>query len=483
VDRVYASPAEQFDFRNYPKASWVLHMLRSQLGPKLFREVIQTYLKRHALQSVETADLHSVFEEKSGKSLDKFFDQWLYHGGVPQLTITYEWHAQDKLAQVTIEQAQQTGDDVLLFEFPTKLRFIVDGKSIEEAIEVQKKRHEFFVRLPAEPQVVRFDPDYTVLAVVDFKQSDNMLLAQLKQNDDLIGRLLACDALAGRPTKASVAALKGALATDNHYGVRKAAAAALAKIGTQESVDVLAGSLNQTDARVRLAVVTELAKCYRDSVRDKLVSMVANEKNPLIVAAAVTGLGKFQGDESRAAVEKALTAVSFGNEATAGAFTAIRDLGDAALAPKLMQTIKDREQQIDPGALAEGMFALARVSQRGRAQREAYDFLTGYLNHPRQSLRTGAIRALGELHDARARAILEPLKAGSPERFTSAVDAALAELDKAAPLAPAEVTELRREIRQLRESQEKLQKTLDELESKSRAGGNGKARGNTGDYR
>jgi aminopeptidase N len=65
VDRVFENPIEQFDFRNYPKASWVLHMLRSQLGPKLYREAIQTYLKRYALRPVETQNLQSVLEELS----------------------------------------------------------------------------------------------------------------------------------------------------------------------------------------------------------------------------------------------------------------------------------------------------------------------------------------------------------------------------------------------------------------------------------
>jgi aminopeptidase N len=475
VDRIYEHPIEQFDFRNYPKASWVLHMLRSQLGEKLYREAIQTYLKRYALGAVETQNLQSVFEELSGRSLDKFFDQWLHHGGLPELKVTYQWHAQDKLAQVTIEQNQQTGDDVLLFEFPTKLRFIVNGKTIDEPIEVKKKQQDYFVRLPAEPQVVRLDPEYTVLAVVDFPLPDKMLLAQLQLKYDIIGRLLACDALAKRPAKASVAALKEVLASDNHHGVRRSAAEALANIGTKESVEALIDSVSQSDARVRLAVVTELSTCYRDAARQKLAAIVASEKNPAIVAAAVTGLGKYQEDESKSAIKKALADDSFNHEPTAAALMAIRDLGDAELAPAVMQTIKDRGSEIDSRVVAEGMVTLARISQRGRRQREAYDFLTDYLDHPRESLRVGAIRALGELRDARARPLLERARDGAiNSNLAPVVKAAIGELDKA-PQAPAEVSQLRSELRELRANQEKLQKLLEALESKSQAG-NAKAK-------
>ena len=89
VFRDYRDAQDQFDFRNYPKASWVLHMLRSQVGDTVYREAIHTYLERHALSDVETDDLREAFEELSGQPLDQFFDQWLYHGGVPELKITY----------------------------------------------------------------------------------------------------------------------------------------------------------------------------------------------------------------------------------------------------------------------------------------------------------------------------------------------------------------------------------------------------------
>ncbi|HEX2748118.1 MAG TPA: M1 family metallopeptidase, partial [Verrucomicrobiales bacterium] len=41
VWRDYAEPMEQFDSRAYPKGAWVLHMLRSQLGPDLYRASIK----------------------------------------------------------------------------------------------------------------------------------------------------------------------------------------------------------------------------------------------------------------------------------------------------------------------------------------------------------------------------------------------------------------------------------------------------------
>src|SRR5262249_40395033 len=156
-----------------------------------------------------------------------------------ELKLNYEWQAKEQVAKVTVQQTQKAGDDVLLFEIPTKLRFIVDDKTIDEPITIAKKEQDFFVRLPGEPQIVRFDPEYCVLAKVDFSLSDAMLKAQLKDKSDAMGRVLACDNLAKRKTKSSVAALKDALQNDAFYGVRNSAATALRRIGTKEAIDAL----------------------------------------------------------------------------------------------------------------------------------------------------------------------------------------------------------------------------------------------------
>ena len=169
VFKDYKNPGEQFDFRSYPKGSWVLHMLRNQLGQSLYRKCIKTYLERHALTSVVTEELNAVIEELSGRSYDRFFDQWVYHGGHPELTVSYRWQAADRLAKVTIRQTQQVDDDVLLFHIPTKLRFILpNDKVVDHEITITDREHEFFVSLPDDPKIVRFDPEYSVLAEVSF---------------------------------------------------------------------------------------------------------------------------------------------------------------------------------------------------------------------------------------------------------------------------------------------------------------------------
>ena len=84
VFRRYDDPNELFGYLIYPKAGWVLHMLRNELGEELYRKCIKTYVERHSFGNASSDDLQDVVEELSGLSFDQFFDQWLYHGRQPQ---------------------------------------------------------------------------------------------------------------------------------------------------------------------------------------------------------------------------------------------------------------------------------------------------------------------------------------------------------------------------------------------------------------
>ena len=59
VWRGYNLPWEQFDYRVYPKGAWVLHMLRSQLGPELYRKCVTAYLNKHSGDVAVTEDLNA----------------------------------------------------------------------------------------------------------------------------------------------------------------------------------------------------------------------------------------------------------------------------------------------------------------------------------------------------------------------------------------------------------------------------------------
>jgi aminopeptidase N len=470
VYREYDKPGEQFDFRNYPKGSWVLHMLRSRVGDELFREAVHTYLQRHALGEVETEDLREVFEELSGEPLDRFFDQWLYHGGAPELKVTYKWLAKEKLAHIAVEQTQIVGTQA--YELPTKVRFVVDGKVIDESIKITSREHDFYVPLPAEPRIVRFDPDYTLLATVAFEKSDALLEADLKNSGDVIGRILACEALGKRRTPSAVAALKTALQNDAFYGVRQAAARALREQHMPAATTALIEAVDQPDLRARRSVVDELGQCFDEQARGKLLELAADDNQPpAIAAAAIAALGRAAvDDDAEAALRNALASRSFNNERAAAALLAIRETSDPSWTPVLIEMLSQRQADVDSADLREGFLTLAKLAKRGRRQAAAYEFLASQVENPREPIRLGAVEALGELHDSRARVLLEPFTAeGQNERLMLSAKRALAVLDADDEFVPAEIGALRKEVTDLREQQDKLNAQLKTLEGKAAA--------------
>lgn len=467
VFKGYKNAMEQFDYRAYPKGSWVLHMLRSQLGPDLFRHCIRDYLARHQFQSVVSDDLRQCFERNSGRTFDRFFDQWVYHAGSPTLKISYRWLSAEKLAKVTIEQTQPVDDHFLLFEFPTTLRFVVGSEVIDQPIQVSQKKEDFFVSLPGQPTIVRFDPEYSVLAKVDFNKSDELLFAQLERADDMVGRLLAADSLAKRKTQKSVEQLQKALQEDPFFGVRATAAEALGKIHDDHAFEALTASRNQEDARVRLAVVTQIAKFYRPEAEEVLHQILETEKNPAIQIAALRGLGRFNTEPTRALLAEYLDVPSFRNELADAAIAAMgmqRNPGDRFL---LRETIREQQDRFTSRGISSALGTLAAISHGQEDVVAERNLMLEFVNHPKETVQIGAIRALGRLGDPAAQSVLETLaiKDGPSSRVASAAEDALKKVQESRPTAPTEVVELRKEITQVKESNEKLGKDIEELKS------------------
>ena len=87
-------------------------------------------------------------------------------------------------------------DDVVLFHLPTQVRFdFEDGSSEGRDLAVVEKEQDFYFPRAAQPDVVRFDPDFGTLAKVAFDKPKAMLYAQLGNTRDVIGRLRAVEAL------------------------------------------------------------------------------------------------------------------------------------------------------------------------------------------------------------------------------------------------------------------------------------------------
>ena len=459
----YTNPMQQFDYRSYPKGSWVLHMLRSQLGETLYRKCIQAYLEKHALTSVVSDDLRQVIEEHTGRPFDRFFDQWVYSPRHPDLKIAYRWLPKQHLAKVTISQTQKIDDVGRLFHFPTKLRFVVDGEVIDQDIVVHEQEEDFYVPLEEKPSIVRFDPDYSVLATVSFTKSDDLLEAQIQNAEDMMGRLLAAKALGKRKTNAAADLLETTLKSDKFFGVRIEAASALAAHGTDYALKKLADNWQQDDARVRQVIVRSLTNRYQESTRNLIGEILTAEQNPAILAIATRALGKYSDADARSLVLEQLNSETFRDELAIAAIGAIRAQRDPSYKQELMDVLKKRRRESSSRALADGLSTLGEISKTLERKADVRRFLLSFVHDARTRVQTGAIQGLGNLGDARAMATLQALAESPQSRVASAARAAAGQLRQEKQTAPSEVVSLRREVADLKKSSDKLQDQLDEL--------------------
>jgi aminopeptidase N len=72
---VLSAKASSLSF--YQKGAWALHVLRESIGEKRFRKAVRRYLKKHAFQTVSTADFFAEIKKVSNFDLDKFSKEWL----------------------------------------------------------------------------------------------------------------------------------------------------------------------------------------------------------------------------------------------------------------------------------------------------------------------------------------------------------------------------------------------------------------------
>ena len=464
VRRNFDHPDEQFGFHAYPKGSWILQMLRSQLGEELYRQCIKTYLDRHRYGSVTTDDLNRVIEELSGRSFDQFFNQYVYHAHHPELTVSYSWDERAKLAKLSIQQVQKLSDNVLLFDVPLPIRFKTKSGVVERTLAVKAKAEDFYVPLPEAPRLVRIDPNLTVLAKITFTPPASMLDVQLADPDDMLGRLLAVEQVSGR--KEALSKLTNALHHDPFHAVREAAARSIQAIQTDEAFQALVAAQKQSDARVRRQVVSAIAGFYREPSYEAARATLTEEKNPDIQSVAIASLGAYAKPEVHDTLLRFLNSTSYHNSLAEAAVGAIRAQDDAGYVAPLLTMLRGRQGELESGGFVRGLSALASLARNDEKKEPVREFLLEQLNSPRKRVQLAAMNALGALGDAKAIPALEKFAAGPKEARERTTAERAITLLRETRKPSAELGTLRGEVMTLQKENRDLRKELDDLKKK-----------------
>ena len=157
VDSLETDYMSLLNANSYEKGSFVLHMLRNELGDENFKAAIRKYYDQYAGSVAGTEELRKIFEDVSGKDLSLFFKQWLYSPGIPRLKVKWTYSEAKKNLLVTVEQQQAR-----LFDFPLEVAFPgSDSRPVQ--LSVSKRSETFTIPLAHKPQDLVLDPNTVLL--------------------------------------------------------------------------------------------------------------------------------------------------------------------------------------------------------------------------------------------------------------------------------------------------------------------------------
>ena len=451
VCQTYDSPLDLFDRHLYEKGGLVLHLLRRELGDALFWKGVSTYLTRHRQSVVETRDLMRAMEEVSGRSLGRFFDQWVFRAGHPELEVQVSWDK--KVLSVTVKQTQSTSDDVpAAFELPLFLE-IVDGAGHvrRERLPVTQKSETFTLPVDARPAFVVVDPEMRVLGDATLKVPNDMLRAQLARAKTARGRWLAAGALAKSDDPVTINALaERVLDEEEFWGVRAAAAEALGTLRAREGFDALVKAVETRHPKVRRAVVAALGRYRTSAAADRLRSIALRDESYLVEAEAARALGRTKQTSAFETLLDVLDRPSWAEVVRVGAIDGLAALRDDRAAPHLSA----RTRYGHPTrARRAAILALPKVVGDRRARETLEELLEDGDPH----LRLDVARALADMGDPKARAALRArLEVDLDPRVRRRLRETLRDLGG----------ESKRSVEQVREELEKVQSEHAELRTR-----------------
>ncbi len=410
VCRTYDAPTDLFDRHLYEKGACVLHHLRLELGNDVFFRALRRYVASHARGHAQTVDLRRAIEQETGRNLDAFFDQWVQKGGHPDLEITSEYEPASRRLTLRVKQRQKVDAETPLFEFDLPCRVWHAGgrgKFVDRTFRVTGAEHKFDWELPGDPRGVRVNHGGGPLVRTDFDRTDGWLTTQLNEDDDLVGRIEAADALARSASTTAVTALTRALAKESLWMVRCEIARALGVIGSPAARDALIAALTQRDARVRSAVAHALGIRHDADAAQALRRQLQSEKTTWVRAAAYRALGRTRAAFAREFLAQGLDERGTWNDIVPrAALDGMVALRDPALESVFRAEARHGVHELRRTAAIAGLGELGARTQTRGALRET---LTDLLNDKSFRAVVSAIQALRTLGDPDAAGALDAL--------------------------------------------------------------------------
>ncbi len=144
----------------YNKGAAVLHMLRRLIGEDVFFRGVRRFYSTSRFRKVGTEDLRKAFEAESGRSLERFFDQWIYGSTLPHLKVQYRVEGSELAVHI-----DQIGE---VFQVPVTLTLQYSGgRKADVVVRVEEQSTDKRIPLDSMLQGVVINRDDGTLAEIE----------------------------------------------------------------------------------------------------------------------------------------------------------------------------------------------------------------------------------------------------------------------------------------------------------------------------
>ena len=146
-------------FIGYQKGSMVFAMLAQRIGADTLWQSLKELYTRRLGKPTGWADIQRTVEQVSGRSLDRFFQDWVRESGVPDVRIDEaDYNPQEmRLTITTLQQGPH------VFDLTLPIRLIFRNATLDETITVNRAAQVSVIRSLEPPQAIEVDPEFLVL--------------------------------------------------------------------------------------------------------------------------------------------------------------------------------------------------------------------------------------------------------------------------------------------------------------------------------
>jgi hypothetical protein len=147
----------------YNKSAGVLHMLRRLVGDEAFFSGVRRFYTELRFKKAGTEDFREAMETETGRSLERFFDKWIYGATLPRLKVSYriDGGGAEPRALVHVEQI---GD---VFDLPLTVTLeYADRRTVEVIVPVSEQTVDFPIPLAGTLRSLEFNRDDGALAEI-----------------------------------------------------------------------------------------------------------------------------------------------------------------------------------------------------------------------------------------------------------------------------------------------------------------------------